>query len=275
LVMAAFIKPSSYFLPLFIAPGLAIVCMHKMRVRWQAPMLYLAICVLFIGGWQVRNFAETGFPGFSSVTAKNLYFFQAAGVKAEIEGRPLDAVQKELGYGDEADYLRAHPEQARWTQGERATFEQKEAVRVLREDTVQALELQLKGAVVVAFTPCAADFLRMVGEEPEDAPERVVGKSLVEEMAGLLREHLGVAMAMVFFELILLGIYWFAAVSFWRGSMGKKYKVLFAGLILYFVLVSGGMQAVGRYRAPVMPFACILAAGAVVSAGNRLTQKRY
>ena len=63
--------------------------------------------------------------------------------------------------------------------------------------------------MVVALTPGAADFLRMIGEYPEDAPERVVGKNLAGEFWGLFREHLGVALVMVAFELILLGIYWF------------------------------------------------------------------
>jgi hypothetical protein len=203
-----------------------------------------------------------------------LYFFQAAGVKAQIEGRSLEEVQAELGYPDEDSYLKAHPEQRERSAAQRIKFEKCEAMRVFNEHPAEALWLQLKGAAVVTLTPGAADFLKLIGEYPEDAPERVVGKNLVEEFVELLKEHVGVALVMAAFELILLGIYGFAVRSFRISSMGSQYKMLLGGLILYFVLISGGVQAVARYRVPVMPVLTILAAGAVVRGSNRLSMTK-
>ena len=274
LVVATYVRPVGYYLIPLLAIGLAVVMVRRSGLRWKAPLMVMAIAVPLLGIWQVRNFVETGFGGFSTVAAKNLYFYQAAGVVAGEEGRSLDEVQAEIGYVDEDAYLRVHPEQRGWSEGERVGYERREAMRVLSEQPKEAIGMQLKGAAVVALTPGAADFLRMIGAYPENAPERVVEKNLVGEFAGLLRQHFGVAIVMVIFELILLGIYLFAVVGIWGNLIGSSQKALMAGLILYFVLVSGGMQAVGRYRLPVMPVLCVLAAGGVVRGRNRLGTKR-
>ncbi len=274
MVVATYVRPVGYYLIPLLAIGLAAVLMRRPKLRWKAPLVVMAIAVPLLGVWQVRNFVETGFGGFSTVAAKNLYFYQAAGVVASVEGRSLGEVQSEVGYADADAYLRLHPEQRGWSDGQRVDYERREAMRVLSEQPAEAVRLQLKGAAVVALTPGAADFLRMIGEYPEDAPERVVGKNLVVEFAGLLRKHFGVAMVMVIFELILLGIYLFAVAGCWGSSIGSLNKTLLWGLILYFVLVSGGVQAVGRYRMPVMPVFCLLAAGGVVRVRNRLGTKR-
>ena len=274
LVVATYVRPVGYYLIPLIAIGLAVVLIRKPGLRWKAPLLVMAIAVPLLGAWQVRNFVETGFGGFSSVAAKNLYFYQAAGVVARVEGRSFEEVQKELGYADADEYLSVHPEQRDWSEGQRVDYERREAMRVLGAHPVVAARLQLKGAVVVALTPGAADFLKMIGEYPEDAPERVVGKNLAGEFWDLFREHVGMALMMVFFELILLGIYFYAVVGYWGSAIGSSCKALMAGMILYFVLVSGGMQAVGRYRLPVMPVLCVLAAGGVQRATNRLGTKR-
>lgn len=274
LVVETYVRPIGYYLAALIAIGLAVVLMRRAKLRWQAPLALIAIALPLLGIWQMRNQVVAGFAGFSSVAQKNLYFYQAAGVLAEVEHRSLEDMQAREGYGDEAAYVKAHPEQVAWSQGARADFQRSEAMKVLREHPMAALGLQAKGAAVVAFTPAAADLLRMLGGYPEDAPTRVVAKSLVEQVAELARKHIGVALVMMILECVLIGLYGFASFTILRLPIRSSVKVLFIGLIFYFVVVSGGMQAVGRYRLPVMPFICILAAGGVHAAGNKLTAKR-
>jgi hypothetical protein len=58
-----------------------------------------------------------------------------------------------------------------------------------------------------------------------------------------------------------------------RGCLGvdriRPAMLTLIGIALYFLLISGGAQAVGRYRLPLMPELCILAAG-----GLTLSRKR-
>jgi 4-amino-4-deoxy-L-arabinose transferase-like glycosyltransferase len=51
-------------------------------------------------------------------------------------------------------------------------------------------------------------------------------------------------------------------------QLAAHIKALFTLIAVYFLLLSGGAQAVGRYRMPIMPLLCILAAG--TAAGRRL-----
>ena len=72
---------------------------------------------------------------------------------------------------------------------------------------------------------------------------------------------------------LLEGFLLFLYVSAIRGCLNPNSflpaLLAIAGVALYFVLISGGAQAVGRYRLPVMPELCILAAG-----GLTLSQKK-
>jgi hypothetical protein len=77
--------------------------------------------------------------------------------------------------------------------------------------------------------------------------------------------HPGVTLTMVLLEIFLLLLYMLAARGIFT-SGGVKAQILpLVGIALYFLLISGGAQAVGRYRLPVMPELCILAAGGLAA----------
>jgi hypothetical protein len=64
---------------------------------------------------------------------------------------------------------------------------------------------------------------------------------------------------------MLLGLYFFAARGALFGHARRDALWLLLGISLYFIAVSGGAQAVGRYRLPVMPIVCIFAAAGLRS----------
>jgi hypothetical protein len=80
-----------------------------------------------------------------------------------------------------------------------------------------------------------------------------------------------VAITMALLEGFLLFLY----VSAIRGCLGsdsfRPALLTIAGVALYFLLISGGAQAVGRYRLPVMPELCILAAGGLTFSHKKKT----
>jgi len=266
LVAATYVRPASYYLPAALAIGLACLPMRKARLRWQAPLVLFAVTLPLLGLWQIRNMQQTGFGGFSSILQKNLYFYQAAEVTARVEHRSFLDVQRELGYPDEASYRRQHSEQATWTTAQRIGYEQQEAAGVLRAHPWVYLQTHLTGSAVVAFTPCAADLLRLLGAYPDDAPQRVVNEGMARSAVRLLSAHPGVAGAMALLEAVLLGLYALAVWALFQRSMIPAVAALMLGMGMYFVAVSGGAQAVGRYRQPVMPIICLLAAEGFVVA---------
>ena len=265
LTAATFVRPVSYYLPVALALGLFVALARVPGLRWKAPAVLL-LCVLpLLAAWQARNFLETGFGGFSSIVVRNLYFYQAAEVAARIEHRSFAEEQSAFGYPDEQTYLARHPEQTGWSQSRRVAFMGSEARRVLGAHPGTYLKMHLEGSMVVAFTPCAADLLRLVGAYPEDGPKRVVNEGPWRSAIRLAQAHPWTSALMAALELVLLGYYLLAARGMLSGCARSEVLWLLLGVFLYFLAVSGGAQAVGRYRLPVMPAVLVLAAAGLRS----------
>jgi hypothetical protein len=175
--------------------------------------------------------------------------------------------QKKLGYPTEPDYLTAHPEQVNWTQTERLKFMRGQAVRILKAHPWIYLRSHIAGVGVVAFTPCATELLQLFRAYPIDdaMPHRIVNEGIVHSLERVFLHHPGVMLAMCILEVILLSMYLLAM----RACLACRLKnlaLLTVGcVVLYFLIISGGAQAVGRYRLPVMPLLCVLAAGGLAS----------
>jgi hypothetical protein len=115
----------------------------------------------------------------------------------------------------------------------------------------------------VAFTPCAADLLQLLGLYPDPAtmPQRVVNEGVAGGAMRVLQAHPAVAATMLLLEAGSLLLYGLAIFGLIYGR-GNRWQIgLLAGTILYFLLISGGAQAVGRYRLPALPFVCVFAGG--------------
>jgi hypothetical protein len=263
LVAATYLRPVSYYLFPAFAMGLAFTAPSFGGLRWKAPVLLLAIAIPCLAAWQMRNWIETGYGGFSSIVEKNLYFYQSAEVTAELRRVSLDTVQEELGYPDEASYVAAHPEQMGWGQAEQLQFMRSYAVEILSRHPWLYLKSHFAGVGVVAFTPCAAEWLQLLRVYPKEAamPRRILNEGLFGSVRYVLFEHPAMASWMVLLEVYLLVLYGLAIRGMCCGSGTRAGLTALAGVTLYFLLISGGAQAVGRYRLPVMPELCVLAAG--------------
>jgi hypothetical protein len=79
---------------------------------------------------------------------------------------------------------------------------------------------------------------------------------------------------MAFLELYLLTLYLLAARGIFLGAAQFATLWLLLGVSLYFIAVSGGVQAVGRYRLPIMPIVCIFAAMSLSHPLNRFASRK-
>jgi hypothetical protein len=265
LAAATFVRPVSYYLPMALATGLFLVLARVQGLRWKAPALLLVSVLPWLAAWQMRNWAETGFPGFSSIATRNLYFYQAAEVTARVEDRPFVEVQNDYGYTDEQAYVLLHPEQAGWSQARRIAYMYTEATHILLAHPGIFARMYLEGSAMVAFTPCAADLLRLLAAYPEDSemPGRVVDAGPVRAALRLAGAHPWPATVMAALEAVLLCLYLLAARGLIYCRARRDLLGLLLGVSLYFLAVSGGAQAVGRYRLPIMPVVCIFAAAGI------------
>jgi hypothetical protein len=263
LAAAAFVRPIGYYLPFIFSLVLLIFlpagCGWKTRWRSAAVLLLSALpCLL---AWQARNRVETGYAGFSSIGVRNAYFYSAAEVQAKADGLTLGEEQRRMGYGDEAAYRAAHLGQRDWNQAQRLAFQSRETMRILHAHPWSLFRTQMVGSAVVAFTPCAADLYRLLGVGGEDAPVRIVHAGVAASFLHMAREHPALVKGMVLLEVWLLALYAMALAGLASRTVALPASMLALGLVAWFLIASGGVQAVGRYRLPIMPVVCVLAAG--------------
>jgi hypothetical protein len=125
------------------------------------------------------------------------------------------------------------------------------------------LKTHIAGLGVVALTPCATELLQFFRAYPIDdaMPHRIINEGLIHSLARIFELHPDVILTMALLEVFLLLLYVFAIRGGLSSQSNRLALLTIACVALYFLLISGGAQAVGRYRLPVMPELCMLAAG--------------
>jgi Dolichyl-phosphate-mannose-protein mannosyltransferase len=285
LAAATFVRPITYYLPIALALGLLLALARVPGLRWKAPAVLLISVLPWLAAWQVRNWVETGYRGFSSISDINLYFFDAADVKARLEHRGFSGLQRELGFvgvsGRDGQsylyppYLALHPEQAGWSQGQRLAFMHSEGLRIIQAHYGTYLVNSVSALVNAVFSPGAGFIDRLViPGSPRNDP------NLIDEGAArggiqLIKKSPWKAVEKVVFEVVLLGLYLFAARGLWsaargafRGGLNNACLWLLLGTSAYLLLVAALSDATAdsRLRVPVMPVVCILAAAGILGA---------
>lgn len=249
LTAATFVRPVTCYLLFVLVMGLAVAFARFPSLRWKAPALFLIATVPWVALWQLRNRMETGFGGFSSVAAVNLYRYQAVAVTAGLEHRPALQVQKEfddrIGFAELSEI-----DEAKRMHGE--------GMRIVRAHPAEFVRGQLIGAVEVALKPGAAELLNLLGT-PENAEELAFWGLGGSRAALQLREHPLRIGVMVLLELILAGLYVLAGLAIVQKSFSRVIRWGILGTVLYFLAANSGVLSRGRFRIPIMALVCILA----------------
>jgi hypothetical protein len=265
LAAATFVRPVTYYLPVALAAGLMLVLPRVPGLRWKAPAVLLLSVLPWLAVWQIRNYVETGFPGFSSIQTQNLYFFSAAEVTGRVEHRTLPAVQDEFGYNNEQLFLERHPEAATWNQAQKFEFMRTEAKRILRTRPWLFLRTHLAGSIRTALNPGSAVLLDLVRAPVDDeAFTREREQGPLRATLWMAENHPWQTALMAALGALLLALYVFAVLGAVRSGAPGTCLWMLLGVALYFFGVSGGAVAAARLRLPVMPIICVLAAAGVV-----------
>ncbi len=268
LAAATFVRPVSYYLLLPLTVALYVALREDNRIRWKAPILFLTATLLCLAPWQLRNYVTSNYTGFSSIVEKNLYFFQSAEISAELSGISLSLQQSRLGYNSDADYLAKQPEQRTWTRAQRLRFMRASASAILKDNPARYLRGHFTGVALVAFTPAATECLQLLRLDPplESLPRHVVNEGILPSARKLLDAPSSLILVMAIFEAGTLALYVLALWGCGSVRCSSFALTILLGTALYFLLISGGAQAVGRYRLPVIPELCICAGIGLASA---------
>ena len=267
---ATYVRPVSYFLPICIFLGwvLAILLGYwtkrvtSVAVKLTSAIGFIIVSMSLIAAWQVRNYVETSYSGFSGVQDANFYFYLGAATLASLEGKSYYDVQKSLGYNNDDIYFSTHPDQKTWPQAQVLRFQGEEGRRILLQDPLRYLKIYSKGVFLLVFDPGAVELLKLfkLYEEGGGLLGAIHNRGIISVISDLFERKPLFFWSNVAFALYLFPILGFAVVGLARQMVRTRTGILLlVGVIAYLVAISAGPQSLGRFRHPIMPFLCILA----------------
>jgi len=234
----------------------------------------------WFAAWQIRNWIETGYHGFSSSAEVFYYTYTGPAVRAQVEHRSFEDVRKELGFVNFTDqsgqvylypsYVERHPEQAGWNQNQRIAFIHSEAASTVRANYHIYLSSRFPALIKMLFVPGAGYLDRLMNPVNPGQTAGLVDQGPARWGMVLIKTYPWVAVEKAIFVVVLLGLYLFATRGLFlavRKGFGNGLNNaclwLLLGTSLYFLAVSEavmGPEAEVRYRLPVIPVICIFAA---------------
>jgi hypothetical protein len=258
---ATFTRPVMYYFSIVVvAFFLLFPRTVKISRRVCSAFIFFVICAVAFSGWQYRNYARSEYGGFSAIQEVTLYFYSAAAVEAHEQRVSFAAMQQQLGFNNPVIYFSQHPEQMSKGDGEILAYMRRTAIHTIAAHPLVYLRLHLLGVLVELGDPGATDLLRMFGRYPEE------GGLLSRVVSGEILAPIRAAVQNPLLGFTTLGFACFSALLYVCAFMGSCYvpfkatTFLGASLVAYLLLASAGPASVGRYRHPIMPFVCILAA---------------
>jgi hypothetical protein len=266
LAASVYVRPIGYFLPMLVATGLAVWALvaplHDKR-RLVAHIGTFAItCVGLISPWQLRNKVETGYAGFSAISSENMYFYLAASVLAAKGHVPYYEMQNRLGYQDERIYLHQHPEQKNWPPAQRFNYMSCEAEHILLGSPLTYARIHLDGILRAVFDPGSTEFLKFFHLYPRQGG--LLGVLVDEGVVKTIRTLLLTSPVMfwsnaLLFPMLLAYLSCACIVLFSKRLMLDPTILAALLIVSYYLVISGGPAALGRFRHPAMPIICVLA----------------
>lgn len=260
---AVYVRPIAYFLPLVGAAAILLAHGKAQAAKGVRHAAILAVfCGSLVGLWQVRNWHSAGFVRFSAIGDVTRYYYTAAAIWAKQHGESYYDVQDRWGYHNQELHLAQHPEQRLWSDAQRLAWMRGRSAELICRYPLIAARLHVRGMGLMLTEPSSVEWLRIFGRYPREG--RLLGRMFDDGVAATLSD-LRREQPLVFWNcaagVLLLATLYALAVAGWLRLPNTRDPVLALVLlqVTYFLIASGGPQAVGRFRHPIMPHVCALA----------------
>jgi len=264
----AYTRPIAIFLGLWQVPTfLLLPRMLPVRQRLARAIVFPVIFSVALLPWVIRNQTVAGYSGFSGAGDYNLYFYNAAAVRARLEHKTF------AEFADATQYLQTHPEQQTWTEAQRFMFQRKTGERILLDHPWTYLLIHLKGCAVVLLDPGIME-VKVFHLLPERTGlfDNSQNRGLAHAALSILRAYPAAGVTLMALEAWLWIYYLLAAKGLRRLPLEVAFFLI--SLIVYFVVIAGGPAAMARYRMPIMPLLCVPASLSVMGWRHRTTNIR-
>ncbi len=273
LAASVYVRPVSYYLPILATLALLPALLLRFK-RWKYALqaaVFLAASFAPVAAWQIRNRIETGYGGFSAISDLNLYLYQAAAVRAKVEGLPFQEAQQRMRS------FEGHPEHQSWTEAQESQFMRQEGLRVILKHPLVYAGIHLRGMVRILFDPGSMDYLKLFHSYPRlgGILANIEDRGLVSVVLGLQRSNPLAFWTQLALVVLLLLYYLFVLFGlFGKDCVGLWGKLALVALAAYFIAISGGPIGYSRFRHPAMPLLCVLAGCGLLSVARKVDRRR-
>jgi hypothetical protein len=243
----AFVRPAAMFIPYGVAAFIVfygIVQKIGMRKLAAFTAVFLLVSLAPIKLWEYRNFLASGFKGFSSISAVNLYFYNAAGVLADLENKPFSDIRSEL----EMELSR----QKGLSQGEMFNFMERKGKEIIKDNLYAYLKVHLAGALGTMTTLGASDIMR--GSWGKVFPEFWTARhsrSAVGFITTAIKEMPSVFIILALLTTYLVLAYPLSILGFAECLRAHIFETVFLALTAAYFILIPGPAGYSRFRQPV------------------------
>jgi len=253
--LATLVRPVSRYVPVFLVIFLLSRYRSAPRAALRYAVLALALFVLALTPWLIRNAEVFGNPFISTFDSYNLLVLNVVPLEREKRGLDSGTVKQQLL--SEADSMMAaegkNPEG--WNQLERAAYWRRLAIRYIEANPVGFARFYFLGVIQSFWNLGTSEFARVL--RIQLTPFDIKAYSNITKLArGFLkakgtRGFVIAALAFPFLLISYIGMAVGLVVSWKRYDRGVLLLcLLFA---LYFVLITG-IAGLARFRLPSIPF---------------------
>lgn len=262
---AAYVRPIAYYLPAGMALTLWVLvgkqASSRMRVTLEAAA-FLVLAMALIVPWQVRNWLEGDYAGFSAISDQNLYFYEALPVELHLQGltpAEREAARLEAGEADMRVYLRHHPEQADWTAAEHYRYLRREALKTLLAHPAAAARIHVAGILHTLTDSGRNAWLSYFGLSVADTSGEVGAGGFWQRLKAAARQR-PLVLAIHLLLTAVLAVYLLLALAGILRLLRHREALLLLSAFLCLLLLSGSDAGYHRFRVPLTPLLCVFAA---------------
>lgn len=255
LVSAVYVQAIAYFLPAWMTLVLIFGALKRRSgIRVLHALIFLVISMSLIAAWQIRNRAETGYWGFSTIFDKSLYYAQAASVLAKLEDK---SDFREL-WGLMEKKVAEHSSQF----SEQLRYMRQEGIRLILAHPRSYAQIHFRGVMRTLLGGEAHTYIRVLElGSAENRKDLESGQELWEMVEcdyrklslPLITMIIGLGLIVVTFHLLAL------IALFSRNFLTTMPVICLLSVIVYWLGITGGPHGYSRYRLAIMPIICVLA----------------
>ena len=259
LALATYTRPTGYYLGA-VFPLILLFVVGRSRGWRHASVSAAILFVLYavpIGSWQLRNYVQTGSAEFSQAKNQYLFIAHAAAIVALRDGLSLPDAQQRIAQ----EHAASLPRQ----------FQPSSQAVMLESQGRFARAVMLEHPALLAWTMLKGSAANLFG--PSNLAHLFGADNVALRTAALQREfsrfaplHWAVTFSSWTYGFMFLGVLYYGVLVFLlREGVNNVGLALLVLTAAYVIVVSSGPEAYSRFRAPIMPILCVIAAGGLIS----------